>query len=46
MRSGRVESDLALAAFYMGEGVARDDAEAARLYRLAAAQGYVLAQYN
>jgi hypothetical protein len=30
MRSGRVESDLALAAFYMGEGAARDDAEAVR----------------
>ncbi len=31
--------------YYYGEGVAQDDAEAARLYRLAAAQGHAFAQY-
>ena len=30
----------------MGRGVARDDAEAARLYRLAADQGVVHAQFS
>ncbi|MEG1788763.1 MAG: tetratricopeptide repeat protein, partial [Kiritimatiellia bacterium] len=29
-----------------GEGVARDEAEAVKWYRMAAAQGYAAAQYN
>jgi hypothetical protein len=32
--------------FYLGQGVAQDYAEAARLYRLAAEQGHVAAQFN
>jgi TPR repeat protein len=32
--------------FHNGQGVAQDYAEALRLYRLAAAQGYAMAQYN
>ncbi len=32
--------------FKNGQGVAEDYAEAARLYSLAAAQGYAIAQYN
>jgi TPR repeat protein len=32
--------------FYNGQGVAQDYAEAGRLYRLAAAQGYAFAQIN
>ena len=32
--------------FENGQGVAKDDAEAVRLYRLAAAQGNASAQYN
>jgi hypothetical protein len=32
--------------FENGQGVAKDDVEAVRLYRLAAAQGHAGAQYN
>jgi TPR repeat protein len=32
--------------FAKGQGVAQDSAEAARLFRLAAAQGHAIAQFN